>query len=158
MFRQKIINVIIFVNVKMKFQYDNKHIIFLLKSSDKVFLKFHVDYILFGKHNKKFFQQRCESFIIKRRIDRLTYELNLSPKWKVYSIISVTQLKPHSKNDFYNRFILTHLDFVYVEKNIATNKFYEVKKMINKKIKKYNKTVATKYLIRWLKYKFEFDE
>lgn len=158
LFRQKTANVITFANAKMKSQYDINHQPLLLKSKNKTFFKFNSNYFLFDKHNKKLFQQRCDFFVIKQWIKRLTYELKLSSKWKIHSIISIIQLKLHSDNDSYNRFISIHSDSVYVEKNTLFNKLYEVKKIMDKRIKRYNKIAITQYLIRWLNYGPEYDE
>ena len=71
------------------------------------------------------------------------------------------QLKSTSKNvDFYNRSRSDHFDVVEMKKSFNTDwkKSYEVKKLIKKKDRKYEKTKMTKYLIRWLKYESEFDE
>ena len=98
---------------------------------------------------------------MKRRINKLAYELNLSSKWQIHSIIFIMQLKSTSKNvDFYNRFRFSHFDVVEMKKtsNIDWKKSYEMKKLIKKKNRKYEKTKMIKYLIKWLKYEFEFDE
>ena len=71
------------------------------------------------------------------------------------------QLKSTSKNvDFYNRFRSDHFDVVEMKKssNIDWEKSYEMKKLIKKRNRKYERTKMTKYLIRWLKYESKFDE
>ena len=96
---QEATNVCSYASLKLKIRYDSLHVSFLLKLKDKVFLRLHRDYSLFEKHNKKFFNQRCDSFLVKRRIDRLVYELDLSLRWKIHFVISITQLKLILKND-----------------------------------------------------------
>ena len=71
------------------------------------------------------------------------------------------QLKSTSKNvDLYNRFRFDHSDVVEVKKSSNTDwkKSYEMKKLIKKRDRKYERTKMTKYLIRWLKYESKFDE
>ena len=71
------------------------------------------------------------------------------------------QLKSTLKNvDFYNRFRLDHFDVVEMKEssNIDWKKSYEMKKLIKKKNRKYERTKVTKYLTRWLEYESEFDE
>ena len=68
-YRQKIINVFVFVNAKIKIYYDFKHTLFMFKIDDQIYLRLHHDYQFFDKFNKKILQQRCDSFQIKRRID-----------------------------------------------------------------------------------------
>ena len=71
------------------------------------------------------------------------------------------QLKSTSKNvDVYNRFRFDHSDVVEMKKssNIDWKKSYEMKKLIKKKDRKYERTKMTKYMTRWLKYESKFDE
>ena len=77
-YRRKATNVIVFVNAKVKIYYNARHMPLLLNSKDYVYLRLHYDYQLLSKLNKKLSQQRCESFLIKRRIKKFAYELNLS--------------------------------------------------------------------------------
>ena len=92
-YRKKAINVILFINAQIKFRYDNKYKSLMLKVDDIIKLRLHKKYFLFNKSNKKLFNQYVELFFVKRRINRLTYELNLSFISRVYFIISITQLK-----------------------------------------------------------------
>ena len=74
---QKATNVLIFANVKAKIYYDARHIFLLFKLDDYIYLRLHHEYQLSKRFNKKISQQRCDSFLIKRRIDWLVYELKL---------------------------------------------------------------------------------
>jgi hypothetical protein len=94
---------------------------------------------------------------MKRRIDRLTYELDLSLRWKIHSMIFVTQLK-FASQDSYKRIKLDHLDFVFVKKDIETYKSYEIERILNKRTRQYEKIKMNQYLIRWKRYESEFDE
>ncbi len=78
--RQKAADAVFFVNVKVKIFHDKRHKSLFLKSEKKTFLRFHKEYNLSEIINKKLSQQKCDSFIIKRRVDRLAYELNLSSR------------------------------------------------------------------------------
>ena len=77
-YQRETTNAIVFVNVKIKIYYDARHLFLLLNSEDHAYLRLHQKYQLFDKFNKKLFQQRCDSFLMKRRIKRFVYELNLS--------------------------------------------------------------------------------
>ena len=48
----------------------------LFKVNDYVYLRFHHEYQLLDRFNKKISQQRCDFFLIKRCIERLIYKLN----------------------------------------------------------------------------------
>lgn len=126
-YRQKIANVIFYVSILFKIKYDSMHISLLLKSRDKAFLRFHRNYMLLDKHNKKLNNQRTKFFLVKRCIKRLAYELDLSFKWCVHLVISITQLKLVSKeNDLYNRSRFNYFTKIEVEDvfNILWMKFY----------------------------------
>ena len=81
------------VNAQMKFRYDNKHKSLMFKVDDMIYLRFHKNYSLSSKFIKKLNNQYVESFFVKRRINRLVYELNLFFTSRVYLIVSITQLK-----------------------------------------------------------------
>ena len=149
---------IAFANAKMKIYYDARHKSLLLNSGDRAFLRFNKSYKLFN-HHRKLSQQKCESFFIKRRIERLVYELELSLTWRIHSIISIAQLKSAlSVQDSYNRSKSDHSDAVKVDENIEHEKSYEVERILIKRIRKYERTAVTQYLIKWLDYESEFNE
>ena len=77
-YRQKTIDATVFVNVKIKIYYDVRHISLLFKTKNYVYFRLYHKYQLSNRLNKFFFQQRCEFFLIKRKIKRLIYKLKLS--------------------------------------------------------------------------------
>ena len=150
-YRQEATSVCSYASLKFKIRYDSLHVPLLLKSKNKVFLRLHRDYSLFEKHNKKLFNQRCDSFLVKRRVDRLVYELDLSLRWKIHLVISITQLKLVSKDDdSYNRARSDYLDEVKVKdlSNTSWIKFYEIEKLVNRRVRQYDKIKITQYLLR----------
>jgi hypothetical protein len=155
--RCEIANAVFFANAKVKILHDRKHQSLFFKSRKKIYLRLHKDYNLFEIINKKLFQQRCDSFTIKRRVKRLAYELDLLKRWKIHSIIFVTQLKSASTNS-YKRVRSNHFDFIFVEKNISIEKFYEIEQILIKRVRQYEKIKINQYLIRWKDYESEFDE
>lgn len=157
-FWQKASDVVSFDNVKAKLMYDKKHKPLLLKKSDKAYLKLHKKYRLLENYNHKLSNQRCEPFLMKRRVDRLAYKLKLLSQWRVHSVISVTQLESANSADSYNRNRPHYFDSIKMKRNIEFEKSYEVKKIINKRIKIYEKTAMIQYFIRWLEYGPEYDE
>jgi hypothetical protein len=60
----------------------------------------------------------------------------------------VTQLESVSEIDSYNRNRSHHSESVEMQDDIAINKFYEVKKVVDKRIRKYDNISVTQYLIR----------
>ena len=75
--QKKIVDVTFYVMIKIKIIYDLKHISFMFKSSENSFFRLNKNYILFFKFNVKLFNQRIDFFIVKRRVKRFAYELNL---------------------------------------------------------------------------------
>ena len=76
-FRQKTVNAVFFANVKVKLIYDKRHKPLMLKSENKTFLIFNKNYKLFDKINKKLSQQKNDSFVMKKKVKRIIYELEL---------------------------------------------------------------------------------
>ena len=157
-YQAKASDAIAFVNAKMKVYYDFRHKSLLLNSKDKAYFRLNKGY-KFSNHHKKLFQQRCELFFIKRRVERLAYELKLSSNWRIHSIISIVQLKSASTiQDSYNRSRSNHSDAVEIEEDTKYDKFYEIERILAKRIRKYERIAVTQYLIKWLKYDNEFNE
>ena len=88
----------------------------MFKIDDIIYLRLHKRYFLFSKFDKKLFNQYVESFLVKRRINRLIYELILFFTSRVYSIISITQLKSIDVfYDSYQRFKLDYFEFINID-------------------------------------------
>ena len=140
--------------------YDARHIFLLFKSNEKAYFRLHHEYILSDKFNRKLFNQRCDFFLIQKRVDRLIYQLILSSQWKMHSIISITQLKFYSNENSYQRFKSDYLDEIKIKKlsNTTSEKNYEMKNLINRRQKTFDKTTIKQYLIHWKDYEFEYDE
>ena len=158
-YQRETADVIVFAQVKTKIYYDVKHQFILFHFENKVYFRLHHEYQLSDRFNRKMFNQRCESFTVKRRVDRLAYELKLSAHWKIHSIISITQLKScFNQSNSYNRFRSNYLAFVEVEKNIDDWKSYIVERIVNKRFRKFERITITQYMIKWSNYKSKFNE
>ena len=156
--RQKIADAISFANAHMKIRYDFRHKLLLFRAENKAYLRLHKNYAIQEQH-KKLNNQRCGSFLIKRRVDRLAYELNISHRWKIHSVISVAQLESVLfVQNSYNRSRSEHSESIYVEEDNEFEKSYEIEAIIDKRIRKFEKTSITQYKIKWLRYDSEFDE
>ena len=94
---------------------------------------------------KKLSQQYVGPFTVMEKIGRLAYRLNISAHWRVHPIFSVTQLKASPKDDTdpYQRLKLNHPNTVFVEGDINIIKFYEIDKLLNKRIIKKGRGVST---------------
>ncbi len=146
-----------FANAKAEIIHDKRHKPLFLNPGEKAFLRLHKGYNLPGPSNKKLSQQRCGPFTIKRRVGRLTYELDLPARWKIHPVISVTPLEPAS-DDSVKRVRPSHPDSVFVEGDMETEKSYEVEKILAKRTRQYGHSKVNQYLGRWLGYDPEFDE
>lgn len=126
-----------------------------------VFLQLHREYYLSDYSFKKLLQQYCNLFKVKRKIERLVYESKLSSHWKIHSVISVTQLKLAStlEIDSFNRLFLNYSKSIPESDDTEEWILYEIKELINRRYKKYDKERhIKKYLVWWKSYKTEFDE
>ena len=93
--KQIVQNNIAFSQVLFKNYYDKKHKSWQLQINDWVLLKLHKIYNIsfIAILDKKLSQQYVDSFRILKKIENLTYCLQILEHWKIYSIISITQLK-----------------------------------------------------------------
>ena len=82
----------------------------MLEKEDKAYFKLHKKYKLWENFNRKLSNQRCDSFLIKRRIGRFAYELELSLKWKVHSVIFVIQFESAREEDPYQKYKSHYLE------------------------------------------------
>ena len=62
--------------------------------------------------------------------------------------------------NFYNKFRFNHSEEVEIKDifNMSWLKSYEIKKLINRRIKNYEKRKIIQYLLRWKDYEFKYDE
>ena len=137
--------------MNVKFHYDRKHEIMFMKQEDVALIKLHKNYNIFSVISKKYDQQFVEFFIIIEKIDRLIYRLNISNNWFIHSIFSVIQLKKCSSSsiDFFKRRKSNHSDFVFVNDDTINVKFFELSRIINKRIIKKRKV---EYFVEWKNY------
>ena len=124
-----------------KLRYDFTHKNIKLIVNDYVFLRLHVDYIIFELLNKKFNQQRVDSFKILKKINILIYRLKLFFVMQVHFIIFITQLNLVStfENNSYQRIKSNAINssFVQIENdddefNIIFN--YKIERLLNRRI------------------------
>lgn len=47
---------------------------------------------------------------------------------------------------------------MYVENNTETNRFYEIEAIVDKRVRKFQKTSITQYKVKLLNYDLKFDE
>src|SRR5947207_6291426 len=93
----------------MENHYNKHHISLLLNFKDLVILKLHHEYHVSSIKNKKLFIQQVDYFSVKQQISSLTYELKLSANMKIYSVMSIINLKSvSSKKNFYNQLYNDH--------------------------------------------------
>lgn len=157
-YRMKIANAISFANVKSKVYYDVQHIPLMLRSSSRTYLRLNYDYHLSSKLNRKILSQWYDLFLVKRRIDRLVYELKLFSTWRVHLVILVAQLEPCLFMDSYNRSRLNHLNVVEIVNNISQWRSYEIEWIIDKRMRIYDNKQVTQYLLRLKGYKLKHNE
>ena len=60
---------------KAKILYDSRYTSLLFKFENKTFLRLHHEYIISNKSKSKLFNQKTKLFLIKKRVDRLAYDV-----------------------------------------------------------------------------------
>ena len=154
--RQNVNDVIVFDQINAKFHYDRKHESMFMKQKDVALIKLHKNYNISLIISKKYDQQFVEFFTIIEKIDRLIDRLNIFNNWFIHSIFSVIQLKKCSSlsTDFFKRSKSDHSDFVFVNDDTINVKFFELSRIINKRmIKKRN----VEYFVEWKDYESKYD-
>lgn len=160
-FRSKIADAIFFASIKFKLWYDRKHRFIIINERNYVFLRLHRDYHLSSESSRKLSQQVCDSFLIKKRVNKLTYELQLFNHWRIHSMISIAQTKSAltSESNSFNRLYVKHSSSVQTNENTEDWAFYEIEKLIDRRFRKYDRdSLIKEYLVRWKEYDAEFDE
>jgi hypothetical protein len=156
--RQQVVDFITWAQASMKHVYDCKNQSLNLKVDDHVLLRLHKEYFIsFTKIlDRKLSQQYIESFRILDKIENLFYRLNLSQHWKIHLIVFVTQIESISNSalNSFRRSRLIESEFVQIEDDIDTVKFFEIERLINKRIT----TRDVKYLLRWKDYDSQWNE
>ncbi len=148
MIRKDVAEVIDFANARFKVVFDSNHKPMTFNTEDKVYLRLHHEYSLSEKDNSKLFNQRVGPFVIKRKIGNAAYELKLSSTSRVHSVISIAQLKSASGPDPFNRPRPTNLGTIHMKGDTSTKKSYEVKKILKRRTRKYEKIAVIEYLIK----------
>lgn len=124
---------IAFANASAKARYNTKHKLLKLVAGEKAFLRLHKGYTIPGLSNWKLSLQRMESFVIKRKVDTLTYKLELPPTMSIHPVILIAQLEPAPKklNPFQQKYSWDP-SLVIAERDFAS--YYEIEKLIRKRI------------------------
>jgi hypothetical protein len=148
--RKKVVNVIDFVNARFKIIYDDKHKSFAFNSKNKIYLRLHREYSLSEKNNHKLSNQRSSSYVIKRKIENVVYELILSQNARIHLVISIAQLKSAEDDaDSFNKSRFINSESVEMNEDTSTKRLYEVERILKERIRKYEKITVRKYLIKW---------
>ena len=79
-FQKKTDEIIVFATTKIKIFYDKRHQHLKFNFENKTYFRLYHEYFFSFQINAKLFNQKIESFLIKRKIKKFAYELNLSFK------------------------------------------------------------------------------
>jgi hypothetical protein len=148
--RTKVFNAINFVNARSKIIFDDKYKSLAFNTDDKVYLRLHHEYFLSKKRNVKLFQQRSKSYVIKRKIDNVAYELKLSSTSRIHLVIAIAQLEfVENELDLYKRSRSTNSKSVnMMNDDSEIKRSFEVKKILKKRSRKYDKITITQYMMK----------
>ena len=88
-----------------------------------------------------------------------TYELEFSIAWKIHPVVSVAQLEPLLRGqNLYQRPKFNYFPAVEMGNDIPGNQSYEIEKLIDKRIRKYNRISIIQYLMKWFWYNPEHNQ
>ena len=149
--QKKVYDVTFFINMQSKLWYDKQHTFLHIKMSNKVYLHFNQEYCLSEKSLSKVSNQHCESFEITEKVRKLIFWLALSETWRIYSMMSISQLKSDSKIDSYKQFQLEWLSSIKVNRKV----WYIINCIVSKKQMKHFQKIH--YLIWWKGFTSEKD-
>jgi hypothetical protein len=156
--RKNVVDVIDFANARFKVIYDVKHQSFVFNIEDKAYLRLHHEYFLLEKDNSKLSNQRSDSYIILRKINNMTFQLNLSAISRIHSIVFIAQLKSTSDSDSYDKSRSTiSKSMNMTNDDISQKRSFEVKRILKKRTRKYEKITTTQYLMKWLEWRLEHN-
>ena len=132
--REKTNDVITFAFIIIKTRYDFKHLFLNFKKENEIYFNLYHEYFISELSNRKLSQQRIGFFKMLTKIDFLAYKLQLLFVIRIYSIISIAQLKSSiiiiiKTLNRYKRKINIKSPFIHNENND-----FEIKKIINKRI------------------------
>ena len=99
---------------------------------------------------KKLTKQFVGPFRILEKVDCLAYKLDVPGNWRIHPVFSIAQLElaPPPALDLFLRPIPSKLPPIFVEGDTDTLKFFEVKRLLNKRLVKRAKGRNVKYLVR----------
>jgi hypothetical protein len=147
--RNKVADVIDFVNARFKIIYDDKHKFLAFNSENKMYLRLHREYTLFEKNNHKLCNQRSDSYVVRRKVENAVYELIFSQNARIHFVIFIAQLKLMKDDlDLFNRSRSINSEFVEIKRNTSTKRSYEVERILKERIRKYEKIAVKQYLIK----------
>jgi hypothetical protein len=147
--RMNVIDAINFANVKSKVIYDDHHKSMTFNTDDKIYLRLHHEYSLLEKENIKLSHQRSDSYVIKRKMKRVVYELKLSKNARIHFVISVAQLKStKNESDFFDKSRSINSELIEINEDTSTKRSYEIERILKKRIRKYDKIAMKQYLIK----------
>lgn len=127
-----------------------------LKVGDWALLRLHKGYSIPSTLGitTKLSQQYVGPFKVVERVGRLAYRLAVPEDWKVHPVFTIAQLEPAPppSDDPYQRPRPTHPQAVS-----ADGQDYDVERLLNKRVVRKGRGLATEYLLRWKGYGPEFD-
>ena len=142
--RTNVIDVIKLTQVKMTIQFDKKHRLSNLQ--DKVYVKLvkkdHMKYHV--SLSSSLTIKKLKLYFIKRKINFLIYEIDLSFNMKIHFVISIVHLKQVKKNIFNKN------SFQKISKSIIMNDHekYVIKKIVKIEIR----DNVSNYIVKWKEY------
>lgn len=143
--------------MSMKKYYDRRHKSQFFRAGDKVLLRLHKGYdTIYSALHPKFSDRYARPFLVKKRVGKLAYELELPPIWKMHPVVSIAHLETYPKeNDPYHRL---HPEPGPVADSPEGDD-YEVEQLVGRRERRVGRSrrLFVEYLVRWQGYGPEHD-
>ena len=145
--RLNTIDAVRLIQTRMIIQFDKKHKSFDM--TNKIYLKMtkikQSNYSIFK--SSSLIAKKLKSFVIKKRVNFLTYEFDFSFKMKMHFVMSVIHLK-QIKKKFYEKKVVVFKVFDSKSILIQKKSHYVIEKILSEK----SKNDLSDFLIKWKKY------
>lgn len=125
---------------------------------DYALLRLHHGYSI-PSAKKKLGQQYVGHFKVIKKVGRLAYQLDIPTHWKVHPIFTIAQLEPapHPTMNPFHRPRPEEPPSVFVEGDTDTMKSFELERILDKRMIRKGRGLATEYLVKWVGYGPEHD-
>lgn len=140
--------------------YNRKHHPQFLREGDYALLRLHRGYNIPSNKltGRKYGQQMAGPFKVTERVGQQAYRLAIPEDWKIHPVFTIAELEPcpPPEQDPYRRQRPTNPGAVETERDDLGEE-WELDRLLDKRVIRKGKGLATEYLVRWKGWGTEWD-